>query len=543
MITGCSDVLDKNDLSAISEQDVWNDEIYATAFVDKLHRDNIPGWDIFVSSHSDEAGNDGSFSVGELSRDGESYWPYSALRNCANFIDNIGNGSLPDNVKGNLKAQVLTMRALMYWRMVKRYGGIPMIMHPQTLDDDLLVTRNKTSECIELIIRDLDEAIETESFPMTWSGNNAGRLSKAAAMALKGRILLYWASPQFNPNNDAGRWTEAYNANKTARDQLKAAGYDLYESFENIWFDEMNKEVVLPRRYEYPNMSHIWDAASRPSKGGLGHGGYNQPAWELVKSFPMITGESVDESSTYDDVYFWKNRDPRLAKTIAWNGCVWELYGETGAKLWTDFEEGTPSATHMYCRKAINPNYTVDQASINHTNTDWIEIRYAEVLMNFAEAAAETGKSDEAYEVLKQIRRRAGIEAGSNGMYGLKANMNAAQMIDAIMLERKIEFAFEQKRYWDLRRRRLLQTLNGTVRHGRLPVLKEGVTREDVRNADMNTEYHIYFEDQLDVVDKIKTMNYPENYYFYAINNGHLIRNSNLQQTKGWDNGTFDPLQ
>jgi hypothetical protein len=59
----------------------------------------------------------------------------------------------------------------------------------------------------------------------------------------------------------------------------------------------------------------------------------------------------------------------------------------------------------------------------------------------------------------------------------------------------------------------------------------------------MNTEYHIYFEDQLDVVDKIKTMNYPENYYFYAIQNDHLMRNSNLQQTKGWDNGTFDPLQ
>jgi hypothetical protein len=548
LTAGCSDVLDKDDLSAISERDVWNDEVYATAFVDKLHRDNMPGWDFVVSGYCDEAGSDetnqgGSLCYGSLTNNGVNYWPYAAIRSCSNFIDNIDKGSLLNDVKGKLKAQALTVRAWMYWHMVKLYGGVPMIMHPQNVGDDLLVGRDKAAECIRLIIQDLNDAIATESFPVTWSGNDAGRLSKASAMALKGRILLYWASPQFNPNNDASRWDDAYKANSEARTALDAAGYGLYDNFGNIWLDEMNKEVVFARRYEYPNMVQNWEAATRPSAGGLGLGGYNKPTWELVKSFPMITGEQINESANYDDVLYWKNRDPRFAATIAWNGCVWELYNESGKKLWTYTEEGSPSITHLYCRKAINPKLTLQEASINYCGTDWIEIRYAEVLMNLAEAAAETGKTDEAYTILKQIRQRAGIQPGNNGLYGLKANMTSAEMVNAIMLERKIEFAFEGKRYWDLRRRRLLSTLNGMERHGRLPHLREGFTQEDLEQADMENDYATYFYDEIDRIDNIYTLNFPDRYYFYGIPNTHLERNSNLQQTKGWEGGTFDPLQ
>ena len=120
-----------------------------------------------------------------------------------------------------------------------------------------------------------------------------------------------------------------------------------------------------------------------------------------------------------------------------------------------------PSSSGFYCRKAINVSYTPYYTE--RSSTDWIEIRFTEVLMNYAECAAENGKSDEAYGVLKRIRQRAGIEAGSNGMYGLKANMSHDEMIAAIMLERKIEFAYEGKRYWDLRRRRMFASeMNGT---------------------------------------------------------------------------------
>jgi hypothetical protein len=174
-----------------------------------------------------------------------------------------------------------------------------------------------------------------------------------------------------------------------------------------------------------------------------------------------------------------------------------------------------------------------------------MEIRFAEVLMNYAECAAELGKTDEAYVILKQIRSRAGIIPGDNGMYGLKANMSQSEMFDAIMFERKIEFAFEGKRYWDLRRRRLFEKeLNGKERHGVLPKLLVSQSEFDtvVDTADFNNNYATYFKDSVVVIDKKFKIDFKNNYYFYAIPNDHLESNSKLEQTKGWNNGTFNPL-
>ena len=124
--------------------------------------------------------------------------------------------------------------------------------------------------------------------------------------------------------------------------------------------------------------------------------------------------------------------------------------------------------------------------------------------------------------------------------------MSQSEMIDAIMLERKIEFAFEGKRYWDLRRRRLFaSTLNGTRRHGKLPVLKVSPSEFDAvkPNFDINRDYNTYFKDSVVVLDEKFAINFQNTYYFYAIPHTHLEHNSNLKQTQGWDNGTFDPLQ
>ena len=166
--------------------------------------------------------------------------------------------------------------------------------------------------------------------------------------------------------------------------------------------------------------------------------------------------------------------------------------------------------------------------------------------MNYAECAAELGKIPEAYEILKRIRDRAGILPGDNGMYGLDENMNAEQMLDAIMLERKIEFAFEGKRYWDLRRRRLFaDELNGTKRHGVYPILnmdKEEFLKIE-STIDLDKEYATFFRDSIIELDKIFTIDFKDNYYFYALPIKHLEANSKLEQTQGWDNGSFDPYK
>jgi hypothetical protein len=165
---------------------------------------------------------------------------------------------------------------------------------------------------------------------------------------------------------------------------------------------------------------------------------------------------------------FFKDRDPRFEKTIAYNGCTWPMSNVPNNRLWTYYAAGKSvenggvnfSFTGFYCKKALQTSdvagSTLDQSNTIYSGTDWQEIRFAEVMLNYAESAAGVGKLDEAYTQLINVRKRAGIEAGSDNLYGLKANMSRAEMFKAILDERQVEFAFEGKRFWDLRRWRLL---------------------------------------------------------------------------------------
>lgn len=540
----CSDILNKKDLSAVTEEDVWNDSKYATAYLDKLCRDNLPDWDAGASNNSDEANGGDGIMYGQLTTSSIDTWNYAQIRKINLLLQKVGSGSIDEETQNTLKAQALVLRAWRYFQMVRLYGGVPLILEPQELTDDLYVTRAKTSECIAQMVKDLDDAIAI--LPWKWTSDDEGRITKAAAMAFKGRILLYWASPQFNPDNDKQRWEDAYNANKQVMEELAQNGYGLYGSYSDLWFDEMNVEAVFVKRFQEPGLTNSWNAGTRPISEAQNYTGWNRPSLEMVESYPMADGTPITESKDYDPVYFWKNRDPRFAQSIAYNGCLWELSGKSGRIQWTyvGSELNNPTPSGFYCRKAVDESYTPYYTE--RSSTDWIEIRYAEVLMNYAECAAELGKNDEAYTILKQIRNRAGILPGSDGLYGLKAGMSQDDMIKAIMLERKIEFAFEGKRYWDLRRRRLFASeLNGTRRHGLLPKLK--ISQEEFDkikdNVDIDKDKDTYFRDSLIVLDTKFDIDFKDNYYFYAIPNKHLETNSKLEQTQGWDGGTFNPYE
>lgn len=541
-LSGCIGALDKKDLSAVTEQDVWNDPMYATAYLNKLYNDNLPGWNADIAGNSDEAGGGAGIMYGQLTTASIDTWDYTQIRNINLLLANVSKGLIEKQTQDQLRAQALVLRAWKYFEMVRLYGGVPMILTPQDITEDLYATRSKTSDAIAIIIKDLDDALAV--LPWRWTGKDEGRFTKASVMAFKGRIQLYYASPQFNEQRDKSRWETAYATNKLAVDEIQANGYGLYNNYERIWLDEMNKEVLFVKRYQEPNITHSWDAATRPLSEAQNFTGANQPTLEMVKSYPMRTGESIDESPAYDRIYYWKNRDPRFEATIAHNGTLWELSGKKGRKQWTYVGHSTlnPTTSGFYCRKAINVDYT--PFFTERSSTDWIEIRFAEVLLNLAECAAELGKTNEAYALIQQIRQRAGIEPGTNNRYGLKENMSGAQLINAIMLERKIEFAYEGKRYWDLRRRKLFGAeLNGSKRHGLLPKLLVSQAEFDkIKDQfDTNKDYKTYFRDSLVVLDQKFDIDFKDNYYFYAIPNKHLETNAKLKQTMGWDNGTFNP--
>lgn len=553
-ITGCQKVLDKKNLSQISEDIVWTDRSLVNAYVNQIYSEyqQVADWNMNAPSWSDEAGwgNNISFgkdvSYGRISPDNNSlaYWPYNSIRKMNTFFANIETGPFDESFKTVLKGQVAFMRAFEYFEMVKRYGGVPILSDAQKIEDDLLVERSKTSECFSFILSDLDNAVSL--LPDQYTGTDAGRITKAAAIAFKARVLLYKASPQFNPSNSSSLWTDAFDANKAAKEYLDSHGYGLFTSgskpFDDLWFAELNPEVVLVTRHNNPENPTNRDAGVRPLSTSYNYAGSSQPTQELVEAFPMLNGLPIsDPASGYDFNKYWENRDPRFF-WILYNGAAFPVAGRPSPFIqWTylgskenggqgdGYRDDYGTSTGYYSRKAID--LSLAQPAVYTSGTDWIEIRYAEVILNYAEAANELNQTQEAYDVLTRIRSRAGILPGPGNLYGLKAAMSQDEMRAAIMHERFIELCFENKRFWDLRRLRWLSRLDGKFRHA----LKS--TPKDPANLGAGFNLEVTVED----VEQALTL--PENYYFLPISRTELRNNPNLKQTAGWEDGTFDPLQ
>ena len=570
-LSGCEKVLDKTDLSAFNEDQVFNDSLLARGYVDYVYDQNLPVWPTgdFLKCTDEISGEtrffEGTVQVNTVADFGTSVNAtnnYGKIRSINQFLLKMPNSVLSEGYKKELQAQITFFRAYRYFDLVQLYGGVPIVLEPlegvgQTAKDEAAIPRSSTSASIQQIVKDLDYSIV--NLPGKWSNSNDwGRITSGAAAGFKGRILLNWASPQFNPNDLPDRWQSAYDANKKAIDILTANGFKLHTSFKDLWFTEANNpEAVWVTCYnnkvgDQINKNQTWDNNTRPSYLGTGSGS-NQPTWELTQAFPMKNGKDITElGSGYDAKLFYKNRDPRFDNTIAFNGATWHINGNTGYRLWTYMVdnktvEQKATATGFYCRKAIDPNLAT--GAVANSGTDWIEMRYAEVMLNFAESACGVNKLDEAYKQLTEIRKRAGIDAGANGLYGLKADMTRAEMFEAILHERQIELAFEGKRFWDLRRWKLFESkLNGKRRNGVTINLKTSAisaaafaAHRDGMNLD--SVYKNYLEivpKQLDTKYAIKWL--PE-YYFFAIPSTALTNNPRLEQNLGWPSGTFDPLK
>ena len=570
-LASCEKVLDKTDLGSVNGNLIFKDSILARMNLDYIYDQNLPNWggtwgtrpDLSDESSGESKFFEGTLVVNDVTDFGTALNAtnnYGKIRVINMFINDVNSGPIAQATKNRLNAQALFFRAWRYFDLVRLYGGVPLVTKPlQAVGvearDLAFLPRNTTTESYKQIVSDLDSAILF--LPGKWGSSDWGRITKGAAAALKGRVLLFAASPQFNPSGDAAKWQAAYTANKQAYDLLVASGYGLHASFDQLWFQEVNNpEAVFLTGFNTSTGDQVrknngYDNSTRPSYTGTG-GGSNQPSWEMVKAFPMKDGKKIGESTKYPytDQLFYKNRDPRFDKTIAYNGANWPLNGNTSFKVWTYFVnnktvEVRASNTGFYTRKAINP--TVGVSDVQFSGTDWIEIRFAEVLLNLAESACGINNLDEAYTQLKAIRKRAGIEAGTDGMYGLKANMSRDEMFEAILFERQIEFAFEGKRFWDLRRWKLIEkTLNGKRRTGvtinlnTTGVPADFATTRD--NVDLDLAYSKYFTIVTKQLDTKYAINWKPEYYFFAIPQSALDNNPKLIQNNTWGGG-FDPLQ
>jgi hypothetical protein len=398
---------------------------------------------------------------------------YNNIRSVNQFLQNLPGVPIKAFGKTQYKAEARFLRAWYYAILLKHYGGVHLVGDSiYNYTDKIPAKRNTYSDCINYIVSECDAA--AQDLPLTQSGINYGRASKGACLALKSRVLLYAASPLFNgttlasgnlsqyvgyPAYDKERWKLAEDA---AAAIIGSGAYALNidnskpgNGFQQLFTLRYNPEYIFPlMRGSNVDFESLWDPPSRTGKNGA------FPLQGLVDAFPMANGLPItDPASTYDPQNPYANRDPRLDFTVIRDQTQLQNRLESGFTPVNIFVGnfngiGTgPDAVNVgtrtgyYVNKMLDPNAVANDFT-HVSNRCWPLIRYAEILLNYAEAANEyEGPTAQVYAAVEAIRQRAGLNP-----YQLPVGLNQDQMRLTIQNERRIELAFEEHRFWDVRR-------------------------------------------------------------------------------------------
>jgi len=573
LFTSCKNVLDIEDLQTLDEEKVWKDPNLVNAYMANLYT-VFGNWNSGADVYSEQlVGIPFQLNTVTPTTGVFKTWNYTNIRRINTAIQKVQeSASLTEDVKKSTMGEAYFLRAFVYFEMLRLYGGIPYITVPQDAEiDDLNTPRNSTKETFDLLVKDLDEAIKLLPETIEKSSSSYGRIDGNFAAAFKAKVLLYKASPQFNPSNPYNNayWKEANAANKLAYDQLIKNNYALTNDYSNITLIEKGAEVVFAVINTYPNKVGNWDNGVRPGFESRGPAS-SVPTWDFVKEFPMKDGKLYsDATGKYfksDNDFlqsYWLNRDPRFDKSIVWNGKIYEVSGKAGKRQYTSL--GIADALDNF---GVNP-----AAGINSTNqdrysgffilknsklslkqtevetqydVDFVLMRLAEVMLNYAETANETGDLGTAQDMLIQLRKRAGIEAGTDGKYGITAS-NRDQMREAILTERNIELCFEGHRFWDLRRSRKLNSLDKGTKFGveAIAINANGSEMDIKQASELAKTYQLKeanFKYNILQVPKngVKISEVPDTYYFFPISQSIIDRNPKVLQNKDWG-GEFNP--
>ncbi len=557
--TGCNDVLDIENPNAINSSEVFGNIDNFEAYSFSLYAGLVPGWPAYKNPHSEESTSsdqiNGIAPVGKFRGEAGTSVPtgggwggtYNTIRRINEGLENIPeNVSVGEQSRYNrVNGELLIYRAMVYHGLTSAHGGVPLVLKQLNLDDELNLPRNKTSECVAQILKDMNEGIAL----LPVNGNNDGRLDQAIAKTIKARMMLFYASPIFEATG-AVSWQDVYTAAKEAKAACDANGKGLESSYDRVFArdNEKNKEAIWFREYKRGNITSWHTVESVPfaygKQGTSIHA--NKPTLDLVEKYPNADG-SPYTLQTENDPMFYKDRDPRFYVTIGYPG-VDNVYPATPI-----FTNGQPHRIYpiegvigsipdmlngFYLTKGVatsDSDLTPD--FIDQDELDWIEIRYAEVLLMIAEAAAETNKPQEAIDILRQIRARAGITMTPNN-YGIDGGLTGDALVKAVLDERLLEFAFENKREWDLRRRKMYETeLVGKRLHGLF------IKIADAANFDPTVPY----EDNYPylTVSRIERLNadiqWHEKLYYEPVSEAVIGRNPSVQQSAVWG-GQFNIL-
>ena len=582
---GCNDILDVTPKDQFPDQAVFADPGLAEAFLNDIYRGLGHGlYEIMLASMTDEAHFIHVYATDKIVQafitssdrgaldDGRfahfNWGPtYSRIRQTNVFLSHIDSTTFDPAWKQRMKGEAFFLRAYFYHNLMRMYGGVPLITKVYGLNEDFTVARNTFKETVDFIVANADSAAAL--LPLSHSGVNVGRATKGAALALKARVLLYAASDLYNanpcvqpencyatPQDRAALWRAAKNAAQAVMDlgvyhlfrPSPANAQEAAKNYGDLFLQTMSEEVILsrfflstrddgyhPGLHNGPNGFHTW--------------GGNTPIQNLVDDYRMANGSKFDWSNPTHAAAPYTNRDPRFYASIAYDGAPWrprpddvkklDPVGiiETFRALTTDsgvvagldtrdspIENWNGGYSGYYIRKFIDPSIN---AQFTREQVPWIFFRYAEVLLNYAEASIELNEVGDALNALNQIRRRA-------GMPDLAAGPN---LRDEYRNERRIEMAFEEQRFFDVRRWRTAPQVLSRPATG-INISLTGANRLD-RSTWKNYRY------QVDTVQARAWSNRscaldPANdlsgvcMYFMPIPRDELNRNGLLKQNPGY---------
>lgn len=424
---------------------------------------------------------------------------YTHIRQANIYLKDVNKSPLSDALKQRTSAEARFLRAYFYYCLMEGWGGVPIINDTiYDLNSHAVAARSTYSDCVDYVLSELDAV--SPQLPLSYSGLDYGRITRGACLALKANLLLTAASPLFNggsiatdenlkkitgyPVYDASRWQKAL---KAAQDVVSLGTYHLEidntdpgYGFYQVFLQRVNPEYILAYMMG-PNV--YLETYNLPPSRSWWNGYHRFPTQELVDAFPMANGLPIGNvASGYqaDDPY--ANRDPRFYYSIIYNGS--EFYHKSGHKLkpvWTydgapsdgivPLSSGNGTHTGYYYRKMMNQ--LIPYKGNGKTERCLPIIRYAEILLDVAEAANESGNTSLAMDQLIQLRQRAGIAPGADGRYGIPANPTQDSARHLIHNERFIELAFEGHRFMDLRRWKDFSRLAGKYTHG-MRITKSG---------------------------------------------------------------------
>lgn len=484
LLTACNkDFLDRNPEDSYSNTSLWTSAADAQAALNGCYRDWEDSYNvIYMDAITDNAYSrwvwEGYMNIGNgaltpTDNNVTNRWNFKSIQKCNWFLENVDNTPMDDNLKKRFKAEARFLRAYQFFTLSELYGDVPLVTKSITTGEANAIVRNTNAEVRKFILDEL-AAIAPQLEP-SYSGNDVGRITRGAAYALSARLNLYM-----------GKYTESISD----CEKVMALGYTLFPSYGDLFRiqNENNSEVILDMQYkqnDYPNGNiGILPSSSLGGWGSIG------PTQSLVDAYEMKNGKTIAEAgSGYNAEDPYTNRDPRLSVTIVYPGQSYEgSYFNSIDPASEDFMMGDNNPMTGYIPKKFVQHLS-DYPDVWNTGLNMIIIRYAEILLTYAEAKIENGVIDNTvYDAIDKVRVRAGMPVTDRLVYNSQVSLRSL-----VRRERRIELALEGLRWYDIKRWKTGET----DRKGPVYGARQGTVDKATGKVTFNTPDHQLIEQRL----------------------------------------------